>query len=105
MHSKWKPRQSAPPSVQRRLNAATIDDAEASQYRSSLVDGDVPQRPQHVRPLRVVRHHGLVQHVGVRQQDARVAPQGRPFGLWRVAVVGGDARTEECGSAWGEGWG
>ncbi len=34
-------RQSAPPSVQRRLNAATIDDAEARQHRSSLVDDDV----------------------------------------------------------------
>ena len=69
--------------------------------RVSLVDGDVPQRAQHVRPLRMVRHHGLVQHVGVRQQYARVAPQGCPLGLRRVAVVGGDERAEECGGAWG----
>jgi hypothetical protein len=38
-----------------------------------LVDDDVAQVVQHVRPTVVVRQHADVEHVGVREDDVRPA--------------------------------
>ena len=42
----------------------------------------------------MVRQDARVQHVGVRDDDARVATDGRALVVGRVAVVGGDQAIE-----------
>ena len=53
-----------------------------------LVDDDVSQPPQELRPPVVVGEHPAVQHLGVGQHRRGVAADPRPFLVARVAVVG-----------------
>ena len=61
--------------------------AEHAAVRVQLVDDDVAQVLEELGPLRVVRQHARVQHVGVGQHDVRAPADGAARVLRRVAVV------------------
>ena len=70
--------------------------AEHAAIHVRLVDDDVAQVVQHVRPEVVPRQDADVEHVGVREHDVRPLPDLPAPLLRRVAVVdrGADARHE-----------
>ena len=62
--------------------------AEHAAVRVQLVDDDVAEVLEELGPLRVVRQHARVQHVGIGQDDVRAPADGAARVLRRVAVVG-----------------
>ena len=65
--------------------------AEHAAIGVQLVDDDVAQVLEQLRPPRVVRQDPRVQHVGVGEDDLRPRADRAPRVLRRVAVVGEDA--------------
>ena len=63
-----------------------------------LVDDDVAQVLEELRPFRVMRQHALMQHVGVADDDVAV----QPYRLARIAggvAVEGERAQAEIASA------
>ena len=60
----------------------------------ALVDHDVAQRPEELRPAVVGGQQGAVQHVGVGQHVLGVVARPVPLLARAVAVVGGDPQVE-----------
>ena len=73
--------------------------AEDAAVHVRLVDDDVAQVVQHVRPEVVPRQHADMEHVGVREDEVRPLADLPALLLRRVAVVdgGADARHRELG--------
>ena len=62
--------------------------AEHAAIGVQLVDDDVAQVLEQLRPARVVRQDARVQHVGIAEHQVRARPNRPPRVLRRVAVVG-----------------
>ena len=73
--------------------------AEHAAVDVGLVEHDVAQMVQELGPALVAGQDADVEHVGVGEQDGRAAPDARPLGARRVAVVerGGGARQSQRG--------
>ena len=62
--------------------------AEDAAIRVQLVDDDVAQVLEQLRPARMVRQDARVQHVGIAEHDVRARANRAARILRRIAVVG-----------------
>ena len=61
-----------------------------------LVDHDIAEVLEQLRPPRMVGKNARVQHVGIAENEMRACAHGPPGILRRVAVVGEDADLFTC---------
>ena len=71
--------------------------AEHAAIGVQLVDDDVAQVLEQLRPPRMVRQDARVDHVGIAEHDVRARADRPPRILRRVAVVGEHADLESPG--------